>query len=87
MKFKEIREFKEDSIRTMCIRHNFYTCGNNEEYTALLSKESLKPTTKVIAEIAVDIIRHSEVDDYPIESMMYVIAKECVETFYEAQEA
>lgn len=87
MKFKEIREFKEDSIRAMCIRHNFYTCGNNEEYSALLKKESLKPTTKVIAEIAVDIIRHSEVKDYPIESMMYLIANECVVTFYEAQEA
>lgn len=87
MKFKAVRVFKEDSIRTMCIRHNFYTCGNNAEYDSLLAKESLKPTTKVIAEIASDILEHSEADDYTMECMMYFIEKECVETFYEAQEA
>lgn len=80
--FMAVRKFKADSIREMCVRHNFYTRGDSKAYTELLDKELLKPTVSVMEKIAVDILKHSDAEGYNIESMMYVIEKECVETYF-----
>ena len=64
--YKEIRPLTVDSLRSLCIRQNWYTGGNNAEYEHLLydladSKPHL--TTQDIINIAEDIAAHSDLKD------------------------
>ena len=65
MKFAEIRTVSASNIRKLCIKNDWYTRGDNEQYEHLLLnlcdwKENL--TTEDIVEIAEDIIAHSEIE-------------------------
>ncbi|GAA0806679.1 hypothetical protein GCM10008910_45390 [Faecalicatena orotica] len=60
--YREIRKIGAMELRNLCIKRNWYTCGNNEEYSHLLGdlaedKENI--TTDDIIEIAQDIYEHS----------------------------
>ena len=56
---------KPSIIRDCCIEHNFYTCGDNEEYEAMfqqaIEENDLEKTAK-------DIVEHSEIESlFPLE--------------------
>lgn len=83
MKFKEIRSMPSTSLRSLCIKNHWYTCGNNEEYSRLFDRltdccgypENL--TTEKLTEIAVDIWEHSEITGYTIETVLFELARNC----------
>lgn len=76
--YKEIRKIHASSLRALCIRQNWYTAGDNDEYSHLLydlagNKENL--STADIIEIAADIMEHSDMSaDYTIESVAFEVA-------------
>ena len=76
--YKEIRKITASSLRALCIRQNWYTAGDNDEYSHLLydlagNKENL--STADIIEIATDIMEHSDMSpDYTIESVAFEVA-------------
>ena len=77
--YKEIRKISASNLRALCIRQNWYTAGDNDEYSHLLLdlaqyKENL--STVDIMEIAADIMEHSELDDdCTIESVAFEVAR------------
>lgn len=72
-----------DRVREMCIRMNFYTCGNNKEYEEMLDYvyEHKTPDDSDIYTVAVDILNHSK--DQTLGNIMYSLVRDCVHTFYE----
>ena len=89
-KFYETRTLSASALRSLCIEHDWYTCGDNEEYEHLFSmlhNEYGVPeemTTDKLAEIAEDIMKHSEITDYTITTVMFAIARKCTSYFDEA---
>ena len=84
--YKEIRVIRASSLRALCVRQNWYTAGDNDEYGHLLldlavSKENL--SSKDIMEIAADIMEHSDLDDdCTIESVAFEVAR-IADVFFE----
>ena len=84
--YKEIRVIRASSLRALCVRQNWYTAGDNDEYGHLLldlagSKENL--STADIMEIAADIMEHSDLDDdCTIESVAFEVAR-IADAFFE----
>lgn len=76
--YKEVRTISADRLRKLCIEHDWYTRGDNEEYRHLLDdtagdKENI--TTEDIVEITRDIIEHSKIeDDYQFEDVAFAVA-------------
>ena len=89
-KYTETRVLDMCKLRSLCIEHDWYTCGTNEEYSALFARlhdemgcpENM--TTEKLAEIAADIMAHSEISDYTITSVMFELARACYTYFDEA---
>ncbi len=74
MKYTETRILHASDLRTLCIRENWYTLGDNDEYDTLMCKTFCPNlTTEVIADIAQDIKDHSDTD-MEIPEIMYTIA-------------
>jgi hypothetical protein len=74
MKYTETRILHASDLRTLCIRENWYTLGDNDEYDTLMCKTFCPNlTTEVIADIAQDIKDHSETD-MEIPEIMYAVA-------------
>ena len=64
--YKEIRRISSSNLRALCIRMQWYTRGNNDEYSHLLldlAEHKKHLTTADIIEIAEDIAAHSNLDD------------------------
>lgn len=81
MKYTETRILHASDLRTLCIRENWYTLGDNDEYDALMCKTFCPNlTTEVIADIAQDIKDHSETD-MEIPEIMYAVASISNTTF------
>lgn len=82
-KYIETRTLSMDKLRSLCIAHDWYTCGTSEEYEALFARlhddmgcpEDM--TTEKLAEVATDIMEHSEVSDYTITAVMFELARAC----------
>ncbi len=76
--YKEIRKITASSLRALCVRQDWYTAGDNDEYGHLLydltqNKENL--STADIIEIAADIMAHSDLDDdCNIENVAFEVA-------------
>ena len=73
--YMEIRKISASSLRSLCIKNNWYTNGDNEEYGHLLidladDKDNI--TTDDIVEIAQDIKDHSNTD-YDVENIMFAV--------------
>ena len=82
MHIKEIRFMAMSRLRELCIRNKWYTHGTNEEYDILLHKvyddnyEYINLTTEKLAEIAVDIMEHSDLPvDYDVCCVMFELAR------------
>lgn len=83
-KFKEFRTWSTESVREACVNNNFYTRGNNEEYSHMLSwVERLYPNTENIQYIAENILEHSE--DQTLSNIMFVLANRAVIISYEEE--
>ena len=87
MKFTETRSMSMSKLRALCVAHDWYTCGTNEEYDHLLNlvhDEMGYPvnlTTDKLVEIATDIMEHSDIKDYTIESVLFELARNCYHYF------
>lgn len=87
MKFTETRTLSSSKLRSICIKNNWYTLGTNEEYGRLFDRltdccgcpENL--TTDKLVEIAEDILEHSEITEYTIESVLFELARGCYTYF------
>lgn len=82
--YTETRRVEMAMLRDLCIDKNWYTCGDNEEYSNLLRTAAYceNITTDVLVELATDIKSHSETE-YEITSIMYELAKICYTYFEE----
>ena len=92
MKINKSETWASEKVRTMCIKHRYYTAGDCEEYSKMLSFVSNhKPTTNNIYKVAADIYEHSDIDleRYGVEknemitAIMFEINSECVTAHYE----
>ena len=85
---KEIRLISGTSVRQACITHEWFTCGDIEEYTELfecifdISNSGRNVTTGLLEVIARNIKKYSDTD-YNITEIMYVLNAECCTTFFE----
>lgn len=89
-RYKEIRTLTAYNLRELCIRQNWYTCGDNDEYEHLLyDLAANKPnlTTEDIIEIAEDIVAHSDPRDlrecYDIGGIAWEVNRACNVSFVE----
>ena len=86
--YTETRNLSSSKLRAICIENDWYTCGTCEEYSRLFDRlydENGCPenmTTEKLAEIAADIMEHSEITDHTITTVLYVLAKGC-DTFFD----
>lgn len=88
MKIKETKFLFADDVQTMCIEHNWYTFGTDEDYINMLDsiRNRKKITVNFIYEIACDIFIHSDLRDWGedinsvIENLMCYIINDCVRT-------
>ena len=76
------RRWSGMSVRQTCIKHDLYTCGDNEDYEHMLNLvERLYPNTENLYFIAEDIQKHSK--DQTITNVMYLLEKDAVTTTFE----
>lgn len=86
MKFSETRRLDATALRTLCIEHDWYTRGTNEQYAKLFDRLydedgcNINLTADKLFEIAEDIYQHSVIEDYTVDTIMYVLAK--ASTYY-----
>lgn len=86
MKYIETRHLFPDKLRALCVKNDWYTLGDNEEYSALmysLSDEEGFPvdaTTEKLVEIAADILEHSDTD-YTMDAVLFELARICISYF------
>ena len=85
MKVKELRTLRAESLRVLCVEHNWYTRGSGMEYKNLLdfvgTKENL--ATEDILLIATDIVEHSELEltEACITNVCFEVARKCISYF------
>lgn len=90
---KAQRNIDASKVREMCIRHQYYTCGDNAAYTKMLQNVGLTDADNMeqMQEIADDIYFHSDTDrimsEYGcdeaevMDSILYNLYNECCTTF------
>lgn len=87
--YKETRSIDMSELRNLCIKQNWFTCGDNDEYSELLNMvNNTELTTDLIVELASIIYSHSENDNdhtmsEHMENIMYLIAKASCTLFNE----
>lgn len=83
--YKELRHLSAEGLRSLCIKNNWYTGGNNAEYEHLLidlADHKMSLTTADIIEIAEDIAEHSNLGgDWEIEGIAWEVARAAIVTF------
>ena len=81
---KEIRKISMYNVITECIKNDWYTKGDCDDYNNILTfaKSLENATTDDLETIATDIKTHSETD-YEIKHIMFVLANDCCTTFIE----
>ena len=83
--YKETRTLSASTLRSLCIREDWYSRGDIDEYDHLLqdlagSKPDL--TTADIIEIAEDIAAHSDLKDrWTVEAIAFEVASACTVIF------
>lgn len=89
MKYTETRILSSSKLRSLCIKHDWYTCGNNAQYAAMFAKlhdddgNLVHMSTEKLYEIASDIYAHSDINDYTVEAIMAELARQCLYFFDE----
>ena len=81
MKIIESRFWDMNDLRSACIRNDFYTCGNNEEYERLLlSIRKIEPSLENMQKVAEDILEHSE--GQTLTNILWVLGNEVIRMSY-----
>lgn len=82
--YTEKRQMYAGNLRELCIKHDWYTKGDNKDYHHLLGKANNLEniTCDDLVELATDIKSHSDTE-YEITSIMYELATICYHTFSE----
>lgn len=84
--YTEERKMFADDLRRLCIRNNWFTRGNNDEYNTFLNmakKENI--TTDDIVELAEQIIEHSNLaEGETMTNIMFELASICHSLFAKA---
>lgn len=76
------RRWSSMSVRRTCIKHDLYTCGDNEDYNHMLSwVERLYPNAENLYRIAEDIQKHSKYQT--VTNIMHLLEKDAVTTTFE----
>lgn len=84
LKINERRVIYYDDLRQLCISNNWYTKGDCNSYSKMLSKAGKSNiTTNDIVEIAKDIYSHSNLQDMDFTSLCFMIADISYTFFYE----
>lgn len=84
---KEIRCIWTDKVRDACIEHNWFTCGDLEEYEIFLEYihkmefEHKNITTTRLEHIAKKIKHHSDTE-YDVAAIMFVLANYCCKSYF-----
>lgn len=79
--YKEIRIISAESLRTVCIKYNWFTKGNNEQYAKFLKLADVpNVTTKRIAKMA-EMVKQYSNTDMDIECIMFYLNREMGTTF------
>lgn len=84
----EFRSISGTKVRQACIEHDWFTCGDNNEYGAFfeyifgISREGINVDTERLAFIAKKIKDNSETD-YNIPEIMFVLNAECCTICFE----
>lgn len=74
--------WSSEDVRHLCIKHELYTEGDTRAYSKMLDMvDELTPTTANIYKVALDIAKHSK-DQPPVETVMFILKREAVMTFY-----
>ena len=83
---KVTRIWRHEDVREFCIKHNYFNHGTCHDYEFLLRwiDEHDDPTPENICFVAQDILMHTYYgfDCESTESMMFLIEKEVVNTFF-----
>lgn len=83
MQIKVITAWSASAVRVMCIKHEWYTRGDNEAYAKMLGfVDDNEPTTENIYRVAKDIFEHSVFEGGDIDSIMFTVQDETVKRFY-----
>lgn len=78
--FEIKRSVEAARLRGMCIKHNYYTKGDNEDYGKMLLKFlDHHITEKEIEWLALDIKSHSDTDDEVITIAYNILTEACYE--------
>ena len=76
------RRWSGMSVRQTCIKHDLYTCGDNENYEHMLNwVERLYTNTENLYFIAEDIQKHSK--DQTVTNVMFLLERDAVMTTFE----
>lgn len=84
-----------EKVREMCVRYQYYTCGDNKAYERMLANARDIDVEDFIGlkEIAIDIYDHSKMqydEEYTrkeyIEGILYGILNECTDMYVELDE-
>lgn len=79
-RYKEVRKIDRNKVRSLCIKEEYYTCGDSDAYTNLLvtlCDRDKEMTMDKLEDIANDILMHS---DGEIFSEWYRSSEEVFET-------
>ena len=85
MNIKTTKTWSSWDVRNMCVRENFYTCGNNEDYSKMLDyvNEHKNPEDMDIYIVAKDILKHTDENlCQTMENIMFILANDVVKYFY-----
>lgn len=85
-RYTEVRRIFADDLRNLCIRKNWYTRGDNRQYSHMLyemASDEKNITTDDIVDIATDIMEHSDTDQ-ELTSICFEVARIAVTFFEEA---
>ena len=81
--YKETRKIEMDKIRNLCVRKNWFTCGDVYSYDRLLDYSKCENiTTDELVEMAEQILENSETE-YGITDIMFELAEICYSYFEE----
>lgn len=98
MRVRQIRKIDESKLRNMCIKNNWYTVGNNEEYADMFKMcQRDNISTQWIYKIAKNIYEHTDIhsakqgcspeysdSDNILNMMIYI--NDCTYVFYQMTE-
>lgn len=95
-KYMEKTQLNSYRVRQACIDHRWYTAGDNRAYHNLFQRIYTEPYSQELLEwVAQDIIEHTpeDHDDFVgygedvMPYVLFVLKRECCESFFERKEA